>query len=173
MVVRLNNAPIQFSISDPRVIWMLNKGEEIDVNGLNNDFYSVTYKGNKGFVYKNYLSQQSNGEVYENLESQFKDVFKNASAEKAQIAVIRGGQLTGTYAYNCSEDDKFEVFALSKTVLGILAAKMDQDGIIDLDQTIDKYWYALADLNFNTCSQDWNSYVGNASDVKTMQETKS
>ena len=55
MTVKLNNAPLQFSISDPRVIWLFNRGEEIDVGGLSNNFYSVTYKGQKGYLHKNYL----------------------------------------------------------------------------------------------------------------------
>jgi len=98
--------------------------------------------------------------------NQIKTIVSNSGVPKVQVAIIDVGEVTKTYAYNCSDNERFYVSTLSKTVLGIIAAKMEQDGIVDLDQVIDKYWYALKNYNFNTCTSEWKSYIGSESDVK-------
>ena len=95
-----------------------------------------------------------------------KSLIKNSGVPKVQVAVINKGSIVGNYSYNCSDSDSFYVSAISKSILGILAAKMEQDGLIDLDVGISKYWYALKNANFDTYSSDWKSWMGSVSTIR-------
>lgn len=99
-----------------------------------------------------------------------KTLVRNSGVSKVQVAVINNGKVVESYAYNCNESDSFYVSAISKSVLGIIAAKMEQDGIIDLDELVSKYWYNLKYVDLNSCSSDWRSYIGSASSVKSYAE---
>lgn len=95
-----------------------------------------------------------------------KTLVQNSGVPKVQVAVINNGKVIESYAYNCKESDTFYVSAISKSVLGIIAAKMEQDGLIDLDALVSKYWYNLKYVDLNSCSNDWRSYIGSASTIK-------
>lgn len=95
-----------------------------------------------------------------------KSLVKNSGIPKVQVAVINNGSVVGSYAYNCSESDSFYVSSLSKSVLAITAAKMQQDGLIDLDDLISKHWYNLKNVNFNSYSSDWKKYMGSESAIR-------
>ena len=102
----------------------------------------------------------------------FDKLMKSRSVSKAQIVIIKDGQIAYTYNFGCDENDSFKVFAISKSVLGILAAKMKDDGVIDLDTKIETYWRQLGNKNVKECSDDWNSYYGSAKTVATYTDPK-
>ena len=102
----------------------------------------------------------------------FDKLMKSSSVSKAQIVIIKDGQIAYTYNFGCDENDSFKVFAISKSVLGILAAKMQDDGVIDLDTKIETYWRQLGNKNVKECSDDWNSYYGSAKTVATYTDPK-
>ena len=102
----------------------------------------------------------------------FDKLMKSRSVSKAQIVIIKDGQIAYTYNFGCDENDSFKVFAISKSVLGILAAKMQDDGVIDLDTKIETYWRQLGNKNVKECSDDWNSYYGSAKTVATYTDPK-
>ena len=104
--------------------------------------------------------------------NQVKNMVTNSKVSKVQVAVINNGKVEHSYAYNCNENDTFYVSSLSKTVLGITAAKMEQDGIIDLDTTIDTYWYKLKNANFNEYSSAWKSSMGSESTLRDYTAKK-
>ena len=102
----------------------------------------------------------------------FDKLMKSSSVSKAQIVIIKDGQIAYTYNFGCDENDSFKVFAISKSVLGILAAKMQDDGVIDLDTKIETYWRQLGNKNVKECSDDWNSYYGSAKTVAAYTDPK-
>ena len=102
----------------------------------------------------------------------FDKLMKSSNVSKAQIVIIKDGQIAYTYNFGCDENDSFKVFAISKSVLGILAAKMQDDGVIDLDTKIETYWRQLGNKNLKECSDDWNSYYGSAKTVATYTDPK-
>ena len=102
----------------------------------------------------------------------FDKLMKSRSVSKAQIVIIKDGQIAYTYNFGCDENDSFKVFAISKSVLGILAAKMQDDGVIDLDTKIETYWRQLGNKNVKECSDDWNSYYGSAKTVAAYTDPK-
>lgn len=172
MITRYEKTPVQLGPALTRVLWLLDKGAKVEIGPLEGDFYSVTHEGQKGYIYKRNVSQYVNPGKFQNIATDLKDVFPQNGATKGQVAVINGGQVVSGFEYNCQEDDKFEVYAVSKTILGIVAAKMVEDGIINLDETIDKYWRTLANLDFNTCSAAWRGYLGNESNVRERASDK-
>ena len=102
----------------------------------------------------------------------FDKLMKSSSVSKAQIVIIKDGQIACTYNFGCDENDSFKVFAISKSVLGILAAKMQDDGVIDLDTKIETYWRQLGNKNVKECSDDWNSYYGSDKTVAAYTDSK-
>ncbi|MDR2357022.1 MAG: beta-lactamase family protein [Oscillospiraceae bacterium] len=65
-----------------------------------------------------------------------------------EVAVIAGGEISGTYAYGYAErasramtaETPMRVASLSKVVLGMVALSMQEQGIIDIDSDISEYW---------------------------------
>ena len=97
------------------------------------------------------------------------DLFKKVSTtnvEIAQVAVFSKGKVLTDYAYKTQKTTPFKVSSASKTVLGIVAAKMDADGLINLDTNIDKYWHALNTRDLTSCTSDWRSYIGSEKTLK-------
>lgn len=101
-------------------------------------------------------------------DSYLQNIMKSNSVSKAQVVIIREGRIAYSYNYGCKQSDKFNVYAISKSVLGILAAKMQDDGVLDLDTNIATYWHALNSKNLKGCSADWLSYYGNADTVTSF-----
>ena len=87
--------------------------------------------------------------------------------EMAQISVFSGGKIQSNYAYNTNNTTQFKVSTATKSVLGIVAAKMDSDGIINLDTRIDNYWHSLNSRNFSTCTEEWRSMMGSESTIRS------
>jgi CubicO group peptidase (beta-lactamase class C family) len=85
----------------------------------------------------------------------------------AQVATFSNGKITGTYTYNTNDNEEFIISSASKTILGITAAKMQEDGIINLDTSIDKYWHQAHDYDYNTCTSEWRAYLSNADTLKS------
>ena len=102
----------------------------------------------------------------------FNELMKSSKVSKAQIVIIKDGQIAYTYNFGCNENDSFKVFAISKSVLGILAAKMQDDGVINLDTEIETYWRQLGNKDVGECSDDWNSYYGSAKTVAAYTDPK-
>lgn len=73
---------------------------------------------------------------------------KKYHATGVQVAVIEDGAVTDTYAYGwatkgsdpMTADHKMRVASISKVVIGITAMLLREDGLIDLDQDISRYW---------------------------------
>lgn len=104
-------------------------------------------------------------------DTYFNKLMRSNYVSKAQIVIIRDGRIEYTYNYGCKDNDKFKVFAISKSVLGILAAKMQDDGIINLDTNIETYWRQLSSKNVSRCSDDWYKYYGNAGTIATNTDS--
>lgn len=77
----------------------------------------------------------------------------NAAGEKfgavgIQAAVVKGGELYGTYTYGwatldrvpMADDTRIRCASISKIVLGVAAMLMREEGYIDLDTDISEYW---------------------------------
>lgn len=77
----------------------------------------------------------------------------NAAAKKygavgVQVAVIQNGKVTKTYNYGyatkktvpMTDDSKIRIASVSKVVVGMNAMRMQEDGIVDLDDSIGDYW---------------------------------
>lgn len=69
-------------------------------------------------------------------------------ATGVQVAVIERGQLTDTFAYGWATkgDDrmtpthKMRIASISKVLIGMTAARMRQDGLVDYDEPLGTYW---------------------------------
>ena len=77
----------------------------------------------------------------------------DAAAEKygamgVQVAVVENGAVTDTFAYGWATRDsdpmtanhKMRVASISKVVVGMAAMLLQEDGVIDLDESIGTYW---------------------------------
>lgn len=98
-------------------------------------------------------------------DTYLQNIMKSNSVSKAQVVIIREGRVAYSYSYGCNQYNKFNVYAISKSVLGILAAKMQDDGVLDLDTNIATYWHELHSKDVDSCSADWLSYYGSADTV--------
>lgn len=85
--------------------------------------------------------------------------------EMAQISTFIDGKVVENYSYNCSDNTSFYTSSVSKMMLGIIASKMVEDGLVSLDLSANKYWNDLADKNFSNTSSAWKSYLGLQDDL--------
>ena len=73
---------------------------------------------------------------------------KKYGAIGVQVAVIKGGAVTDTFAYGwatkdtdpMTADHKMRIASISKVAVGIAAMILKEDGIVDLDESIGTYW---------------------------------
>ena len=87
------------------------------------------------------------------------------SVSKAQIVTFSRGKIVGSYSTGCNKNDALYVSAGSKTMLGLTAAKMAQDGIVSLDENIATYWRKLYNADFSGHSSNWRKYIGTSASL--------
>ena len=154
-----------------------------------NDFdYNVTENGTYTFIIKKKDGDTlektitvSNIEKKSVVTSNFKDLNVRISSllpyldtskySMFQIATFAKGKIVETYSSGCSDNTSFYLSSASKTILGIVAAKMHEDSIVDLDSEMSSYWYRMHDYNFATCTPEWRSMMG--PEVTIMSYTSS
>lgn len=84
----------------------------------------------------------------------------------AQIAVFSNGKVLNSSSYNTTNDVKYPISSASKSVLGIVAAKMEEEGIIDLDRKIEDYWHQANLYDYSTCTKEWQNSIGSSDTLK-------
>ena len=98
-----------------------------------------------------------------------KDLFNKNSLNgitMAQTAVFSQGEVVSTYSYKTSDTEAFPISSASKSILGIVAAKMNNDGILNLDTKIDTYWHRVNGYDYTTCSSEWQKAIGSKDTLK-------
>ena len=98
-----------------------------------------------------------------------KDLFNKNSLNgitMAQTAVFSQGEVVSTYSYKTSDTETFPISSASKSILGIVAAKMNDDGILNLDTKIDTYWHRVNGYDYTTCSSEWQKAIGSKDTLK-------
>lgn len=107
-------------------------------------YYAVNANGEYGYIVSSAVTVSPH-----RAESELYSVFEKYSPAAAQLTVISGGDIIGTYVCGYADrengtlmtaDTKIRVASLSKTVLAIAALKMQDDGIVDIDECIGTYW---------------------------------
>ncbi len=103
---------------------------------------------------------------------------KKYGAVGVQVAVIKKGQVTDTYNYGYAtkggaamkSDSKIRIASISKVVVGMNAMKMQEQGIVDIDESIGVYWNnspykstTLRKLLTHTSYLKDNQYIGTKS----------
>ena len=85
----------------------------------------------------------------------------------AQVAVFSNGKVNNHISYGeINDNSSFPISSASKSILGIIAAKMQEDNIINLDTSIDKYWHQANGYDFNNCSSEWQKAIGSKDTFK-------
>lgn len=98
-----------------------------------------------------------------------KDLFNKNSLNgitMAQTAVFSQGNVVSTYSYKTSDTEVFPISSASKSILGIVAAKMNDDGILNLDTKIDTYWHRVNGYDYTICSSEWQKAIGSKDTLK-------
>lgn len=139
-------------------------GEKLDENYI--PWYKIRFKnGKEGWITSNYsrrylkksaLPEIEDTEEIISNETAYGKIYKqiSASAEKynaigVQVAVIRGSDGKAfDFAYGWADygtremtvDSKMRSASLSKVATAICAVKMEEQGLIDLNKNIEKYW---------------------------------
>lgn len=138
--------------------------EKLDKNYI--PWYKVRFKnGKEGWITSNYSRRYikesalpeiekteefvSDGTAYGNIYEQISDSAEEYNAIGVQVAVIRGSDgKVFDFAYGWADygsremtaDSKMRSASLSKVATAICAVKMEEQGLVDLDKNIKKYW---------------------------------
>ena len=83
-----------------------------------------------------------------------------------QIAVFSNGEITSTSNFNTSDNTLYPISSCSKAILGIIAAKMQEDGIINLDSNMEDYWHRAYYYDYSTCTDEWRSMLESGKTLK-------
>ena len=87
-------------------------------------------------------------ENHEALDQAVNAIAKRHGAVGVQVAVIEHGAVTDTYTYGWSvkgstpmtDQHKMRVASLSKVMVGVSAALLEEEGVVDYDAVIGDYW---------------------------------
>ena len=121
-----------------------------EVNGK--VWYSFVYQTNQvGWISSDYASVEDNPPVtgideIDALASQYK-------VRSMQIALIEDGEVTDAYSYGYATKDtdvmtnehNVRVASLSKVIVGMATMKMQEEGLVDLNEGIGTYWDATVE----------------------------
>ena len=101
------------------------------------------------------------------LKVKAKDLAKYISNySQAQIVTFTAGKISDSYSSGINNNTSMYISSGTKSILGIVAAKMQEDGIIKLDTKIDTYWHNLSNYNFNSCTAEWRSMLGSGDSLR-------
>ena len=130
----------------------------------------------------NPVSENDNGYVPESSSEDFQvdaaeaqailDRIPKEGVSGAQVAIFANGKITSGASYNSDNGTKYDISSASKMILGITAAQMADDGLINLDKNIATYWNALGSKNFNSCTDEWRSYIGSAQTLRNYSQKR-
>lgn len=76
------------------------------------------------------------------------DAAQQYGASGVQVAVIENGHVTDTYAWGwatpktdpMTAEHKMRIASISKAVIGMVTLRMTEDGLVDLDAPVGRYW---------------------------------
>ncbi len=114
-------------------------------------WYKIQYTSSKtGWVSSKYCTKI---ELTENSDKTIAQAYVNAMAKKygatgIQVAVIDDGVVTDVFNYGyatkktakMTSDNKIRVASISKVAVAVCAMKMQEDGIVSIDENIGTYW---------------------------------
>ena len=101
------------------------------------------------------------------LKVKAKDLAKYLSNySQAQIVTFTAGKISDSYSSGINSNAGMYISSGTKNILGIVAAKMQEDGIINLDTKIETYWHNLSNYNFNSCTAEWKSMLGSENSLR-------
>ena len=149
------------------------------ITSLNDFDYDVTENGTYKFIVKkidgDYIeeiitvsniekkSEESQSTNFKDLKLKISSILPHLNTKDYsmyQIATFAKGKIVETYSSGCTDNTKFYLSSATKSILGIVAAKMDEDNIISLTDEANKYWYRLHDMSFSTHTSEWRSMMG-------------
>ncbi len=122
-----------------------------------------------------YLPENSSSEGFKVDATEAKailDLIPKEGVQMAQVAIFANGKITSGDSYNSDNSTRYDISSASKTILGITAAKMQEDGLINLDTPIATYWKNLGSKNYSSCTSDWNSYIGSAGTLRNYSQKR-
>lgn len=158
------NLSVMWGTSDSSIVSVTQEGK---IKGVNPGTATVAVFSDNGKMAATQVTVTGDATVAKVPSAE--DVYKKISTgniEKAQVAVFANGKIQSKYAYQTDDDERFKISSASKSVLGIIAAKMDADGIVNLDTNIDTYWHMNYDRNFSECTEAWKSNIGSNDSFK-------
>ncbi len=171
-----DNVTITLKISGEGLDFILDPdGNVIHENELNykvkeNDEYAFSIKKKDGTVIEKSITisniEKEEIVTFDIKISELKKYIDSSSYDMLQIATFSNGKIIEKYADGCNDNTTFYLSSGSKAILGIVAAKMHEDNIINLNSLISKYWYNLNSYNFNSCTDDWKSMMGNENTIR-------
>lgn len=140
---KLRRAPC----ADGETLSLISSGEVLEVSAVSFTdalYYAVTADGTDGYVASSAVMVSAH-----RAELEFCSAAELYSPAGAQLTVIDGGEIVGSYAWGYADiesetvmttDTKIRVASLSKVVFAIACMKLQDEGVIDIDESINTYW---------------------------------
>jgi CubicO group peptidase (beta-lactamase class C family) len=144
-----------------------NKNNNNNSNNNNNNNNNQNGQNNSGPT-KLYDSKNFKNNALDAKE--LLNMIPKTNIQSAQVSVFASGNVLSNASHNTNDNERHPISSASKMMLGVIAAKMQDDGFINLDTKIDTYWHSLYNKNFNACTSEWQSYIGNANSLKKYTE---
>lgn len=81
---------------------------------------------------------------------QIKEKLRNKKFS-ASVVLLDEHKIQDTMLLNCKKEDKFQAASISKTITSLLTLRLEQEGILDINEDVNSYlkYYKLTDSNGN------------------------
>jgi len=145
--------------------------EEKDVNGTK--WYKIKFGDQIGWVTSQY--SKKNLPIPLSSDKKINEIAEKYGATGVQVAVIDNGMVTNTYNYGWAQIDEVEmtsdtnirVASISKVIIGMTAMKMQEQGILNIDEDISEYWgFEVKNPNYATVPITLKSILSHTSSIK-------
>ena len=92
--------------------------------------------------------QSTSRDCHGDIQAAIEDTAGRYGVTGLQVAVVENGELCDTYTYGwatqgqspMTENHKMRIASISKVMVGIAAMLLQEEGVVDLDTEIGKYW---------------------------------
>ncbi len=116
----------------------------------------------------------------EDLDQALEAAVEQRSAMSVSVAVIEGGRVTRSGARGwavkdqreMTPDTKVRVASLTKVALGMCAGAMTEDGVLDLDAPLSKYWGKGVTDPYSEVQPSMRTLLSHTSGLKSLDVTK-
>ncbi len=157
--------------AESETAFLISSGEAIEISAVSFTdalYYAVTTDDTYGYINASAVKVST-----DRVELEFYSAAESFSPVGAQLTIINNGEIVSSYAYGYADiesntamtaDTKIRVASLSKVAFAIACMKLQDEGVVDIDESLGTYW----GIDIPNSSVSLRTILTHTSSIKTL-----